>query len=189
MRSDLEKLERVCGEELAAGPNRMISVGFACCSRILGLFAGALGRDAQARTYFESALSFSKHAGFLPELAWTCLDYGSFLAAEGESERALELAREGAGLAEELSMVPLGRELKKLLRHLEGQAPDGLTERELEVLGLAPAGQSNQEIAGALFISYHTVVNHVRHIYEKTGVRSRVELAQYARRDGISVAD
>jgi DNA-binding CsgD family transcriptional regulator len=188
LRSDLDTLESLCGEELAAPPNQMLTLGFAVLDRFRGLFAGALGRDEQARAYFESALSFCMNAGFGPELGWTCLDYAGFLAKKGERKRAKELVCEGVEMASQLSMVPLGQGLRRLLQRLEGEAPDGLTVRELEVLGLAASGQSNQEIAAALFISYHTVVNHVRHIYEKTGVRSRVELVQYALRNGIKIA-
>ena len=187
LRSDLDTFERLCGEELAAPPNQMLTLGFAVLDRFRGLFAEALGRDEQARAYFESALSFCRNGRFGPELGWTCLDYGDYLASKGEHKRAKELVSEGSGLASQLSMVPLGQGLRRLLQRLEGEAPDGLTARELEVLGLAASGQSNQEIAAALFISYHTVVNHVRHIYEKTGVRSRVELVQYALRNGIKI--
>jgi len=185
LRSDLDALEGVCREELAAPPNQMIMEGFAVLDHFRGLFAGALERDEQSRAYFENALSFCRNAGFGPELGWTCLDYGEYLASKGEHKRARGLVSEGMGLASQLSMSPLEKELRRLLQRLEGETPDRLTARELEVLGLAASGQSNQEIAEALFISYHTVVNHIRHIYEKTGVRSRVELAQYALRHEI----
>ena len=44
--------------------------------------------------------------------------------------------------------------------------------RELEVLRLMARGMANDEIAGALSISPHTVRNHVSSVYEKLGVRS-----------------
>lgn len=43
---------------------------------------------------------------------------------------------------------------------------DPLTERELEILGLIAQGQSNQQIADALFISVGTVKGHVNHILD-----------------------
>ena len=53
----------------------------------------------------------------------------------------------------------------------------GITPREEEVLELACAGKTNQEIADRLFISVQTVKDHVYSIYRKTKVRNRVELA------------
>ncbi len=52
----------------------------------------------------------------------------------------------------------------------------GLTKREEEVLGLLAAGMTTTQIEGELSISKGTARNHIRHIYEKTGVHSRDEL-------------
>jgi len=50
-----------------------------------------------------------------------------------------------------------------------------LSLRELEVLKLIEAGNSNQEIAGSLFISIPTVKRHISNIYAKLGVKSRTQ--------------
>ena len=52
----------------------------------------------------------------------------------------------------------------------------GLSEREKELLPLIVEGLSNEEIAARLFISPHTVKNHITSIYRKTGVANRFEL-------------
>lgn len=49
----------------------------------------------------------------------------------------------------------------------------GLTEREREVLECLVSGQTKQQIADDLFVSYHTVDMHVRNIYAKLHVHSR----------------
>ncbi|HEY8581489.1 MAG TPA: LuxR C-terminal-related transcriptional regulator [Capillimicrobium sp.] len=60
-----------------------------------------------------------------------------------------------------------------------------LSLRELEVLTAMTAGRPNPEIAERLAISRHTVATHVEHVLHKLGVRSRVEAAARATRDGL----
>lgn len=58
--------------------------------------------------------------------------------------------------------------------------PNGLTERELEVLRLVAIGRSNREIADALVISRRTAEHHVQHIYDKVGVSTRAAVSMFA---------
>jgi len=51
-----------------------------------------------------------------------------------------------------------------------------ITGREMEVCCLIKDGFENKEIASRLFISIHTLKNHVRHIYQKIGVHTRAQL-------------
>lgn len=52
-----------------------------------------------------------------------------------------------------------------------------LSPREMEVLGLISQSMTNEEIAEKLFLSPKTVKTHLRNIYEKAGIRNRVEAA------------
>ena len=52
----------------------------------------------------------------------------------------------------------------------------GLTDREEQIIELIKDGKSNQEIEDTLYISVHTVKNHIYNIYQKTGVNSRTQL-------------
>ena len=63
-----------------------------------------------------------------------------------------------------------------------GPAPDrhGLTARELEVLRLVAAGQSNRAIASALVLSEHTVARHLQNIFRKLDVSSRTAASAFA---------
>ena len=63
--------------------------------------------------------------------------------------------------------------------------PDGLTQREVEILGLIAQGLTNAEIAESLFLSNHTVKTHINRIFAKTGSRDRVAAIGYAQRHGI----
>jgi ligand-binding sensor domain-containing protein/DNA-binding CsgD family transcriptional regulator len=56
-----------------------------------------------------------------------------------------------------------------------------LTKREQEVLGLILQGKSNRDIETELFISAKTVKNHIYNLYQKLGVKSRLELANAVR--------
>lgn len=58
----------------------------------------------------------------------------------------------------------------------EGLRRFGLTRREVEVASLVCEGLRNNEIAERLFISEYTVINHLRAIYEKLGVKNRTSL-------------
>jgi DNA-binding CsgD family transcriptional regulator/pimeloyl-ACP methyl ester carboxylesterase len=67
------------------------------------------------------------------------------------------------------------------------QALNGpLSTREVEVLRLVAAGQSNHQIASELVISLSTVLHHITNILTKTGCRNRTEAAVYARDRGIA---
>ncbi|MHB9145142.1 MAG: response regulator [Symbiobacteriia bacterium] len=61
---------------------------------------------------------------------------------------------------------------------------EGLTSREMEVLGMIAQGLSNREIAEKLYISEKTCKNHVSSIFAKIGVGDRTQAALYAIRQG-----
>jgi DNA-binding NarL/FixJ family response regulator len=63
--------------------------------------------------------------------------------------------------------------------------PDGLTQREVEILGLIAQGLTNREIADRLFLSNHTIKTHINRIFAKTGSRDRVAAIAYAQRHRI----
>ncbi len=64
----------------------------------------------------------------------------------------------------------------------------GLTTREMEVMQLVERGFKNKEIASSLGIQTGTVKIHLRHIYEKTGVRCRYGLALSGLRERVEAS-
>lgn len=167
-----------------------------CSERILGLLAHTMGNPGQATGHFEDALAFCRKGGYRPELAWTCHDYADALLVgahgctplPGERARAMSLLDEGWSVASELGMIPLMERVQALQKKAAAQPasaplyPDGLTQREVEVLRLIAAGKSNREIAEELTISLKTVARHISNIFAKTNAANRTEAAAYAAR-------
>jgi two-component system response regulator NreC len=63
--------------------------------------------------------------------------------------------------------------------------PDGLSERELEILRLIALGKTNSQVADELFLSVRTVETHRSHIQQKLGISGRSELVRYALDKGL----
>lgn len=64
--------------------------------------------------------------------------------------------------------------------------PAGLSEREIEVLGLVIRGLSNRQMAEVLFLSPKTVDHHIQHIYDKIGASTRVGATLFALQHGLA---
>jgi DNA-binding CsgD family transcriptional regulator len=67
---------------------------------------------------------------------------------------------------------------RQAVRRLGGHGLVSLTQRERQVADLVVSRYTNPEIAAALFLSPKTVETHLRHIFHKLDVTSRVELAR-----------
>jgi DNA-binding CsgD family transcriptional regulator len=109
--------------------------------------------------------------------------YGSFLCPQGEAEA-------DAGY---LRFTVIGRRTgfpsRSVAVVLVSPAGDlhGLTQREMQIVGLLVEGWSNHRIASALFIAERTVATHVEHILAKLGVPSRALAAARALRWGLYI--
>jgi len=75
----------------------------------------------------------------------------------------------------------------RLVSQLRMPAQDTLSERELEILVLIAAGETNRGAAGRLFISEATVKTHLLHIYAKLGVNDRAAAVATAYERGLLV--
>jgi two-component system response regulator NreC len=101
-------------------------------------------------------------------------------AAESELLNAIESARAGHTYVD----PSVGARLAAEPAH--GRArPDGLSEREVQVLRLIALGNTNTEVAQHLGISVRTVETHRAHIQQKTGAGARSALVRYTREHGL----
>lgn len=60
-----------------------------------------------------------------------------------------------------------------------------LTPQEVRVLRLVGQGLSNEDIARRMFVAPSTVRSHLKHVYRKTGLKSRAEAVRYANQNGL----
>ncbi|MFQ6028202.1 MAG: LuxR C-terminal-related transcriptional regulator, partial [Dehalococcoidia bacterium] len=172
-----------------------ISVPLIADGRLLGLLAQTMGNRDEAIVHFEDALDRCRKAGYRPELAWTCHDYADALlqhATASNNDKARALLDEALSISIELGMGPLLERVIALQERIQLQPvrapayPNGLTQREVEVLNLVAAGKTDREIAEELFISSRTVTTHVSSILNKTNTANRAEAAVYASRLGLA---
>ncbi|HSA96234.1 MAG TPA: LuxR C-terminal-related transcriptional regulator [Acidobacteriota bacterium] len=73
---------------------------------------------------------------------------------------------------------PEALQLKSGDAFAECAARFGITARESEIIRLLLEGKGPKEITGTLFISEHTVKNHIHNIYQKLGIRNRIQLVR-----------
>jgi len=144
-----------------------------------GAHLAAADGDCQgALAACERALSHHRHLPMPFELGRTLLVKGMIERRGRYKSAARESFGEALGIFEGLG-APLWadkarRELDKMACRA---AVDGLTNTERRVADLIAHGQTNREIASAMFVTENTVQTHLRHIFQKLGVRSRTELA------------
>ena len=168
--------------------------------------AAASELEATAATYATSGLE-----------AMAAAARGAVLLAEGQAEEALPVLREACRRWHELGAaydaartcvrlaeayralgdaVSAAAEVERAKAAYERlgvhppvwESPDGLTQRECEVLALVADGRSNRQIGEALYISDRTVARHLTNIFHKIGVTSRTQAARYAIDRGVTTA-
>ena len=84
-----------------------------------------------------------------------------------------------------LEKEAIGRALGKILQGDASRAKNILTPREVEIVKMVAEGHGNREVAERLFISEGTVKTHLHTIYEKLGLKGRVQLVAYVRENGL----
>ena len=136
-----------------------------------------LHAEGDARIPFEQGRQL---AALIPNARLVPLDSKNHLLIESEPawQAALSEVRQFLGVEKEGVGAPTNQEPFPTY-------PDGLSQREVEVLRLVASGMTNQEIADRLFISVGTVSTHVKNLLNKTNCANRTEATAYAGRKGL----
>jgi DNA-binding NarL/FixJ family response regulator len=146
------------------------------------------GRDSSRLPDADAAVAAWEAVGQPHEAAAALTHAARIALAERAGQQAAARLRRAAPIAARLGASPLAVQIAGLTRRAgcDGNADDaGLTGRELEVLRLVAAGQSNREIAAALVISPKTASVHVSNILAKLGAATRTEAAVKAHELGL----
>ncbi|MEU6410796.1 AAA family ATPase [Microbispora sp. NPDC046933] len=146
-----------------------------------------LAPPAEAGERFTQALELHRQGACAFETARTRLLYGGMLrrsrrpgAAREHLHGALEtFERYGARRWSEHARAEL-RAAGESVRPSGSRSEAGrlLTAQQFQIAGLVAEGATNREVAARLFISPRTVEHHLRNIFARLGVRSRVELTR-----------
>jgi DNA-binding CsgD family transcriptional regulator len=154
----------------------------------------ALGIEARSRALlvegrvaddlYREAIERLTRSRVVVELARARLLYGEWLRRERRRIEAREQLRTAhdlfSGMGAHIFAQRARRELLatgECTRRRTVDTPDSLTTQEQQVVRLARAGRSNQEIGSQLFISTKTVEYHLHKAFAKLGISSRHELA------------
>jgi DNA-binding NarL/FixJ family response regulator len=156
---------------------------------------GLLHRDPRA---LASAITGYRSTGRPLALAAACEDLGELMAASADTTPAIPYFEEAGRLA---SASGAGRDQERIRRRLRRlgvrtgpvrnhtAGPQGLgslTDSERKLIPFVVEGLTNRAIADRLYVSVHTVNTHMKHIFTKLGINSRVELTRLAIERAIS---
>jgi ATP/maltotriose-dependent transcriptional regulator MalT len=183
--------ERSFAASAPPGDSGNIPLGRTWTARTMAVLALDAGDPDTAAALALEAAKAAHSVGVIVESALSRALAGRALAAAGRTDEATaELQRaadrlDACGAARyrdetERELRKLGRVVHRRTRRgaSAGEALAELSERELEVGRLVVDRKTNREIAGELFVSLKTVETHMRNLFRKLNVSSRVEVAR-----------
>lgn len=144
----------------------------------------ALAGRGDVRAHFETSLAHaSAHSPF--QRARTELLYGEWLRREREPSEARDHLRRAVEQFRILGTRPWEQradaELRatgETTRKRDPSTLDDLTPQELQIAGLVASGMTNRQIAAQLYLSPRTIDYHLRKVFTKLGLASRIELVR-----------
>jgi DNA-binding CsgD family transcriptional regulator len=171
--------ERLSDRAIASGTDW--ALGLLARSRAL------IARDRDTEVNFQQAIDWLQAAEIKTDLGRAYLLFGEWLRSERRSHDARTLLQKawhifesmGAEIFAERARLQLSASAARATPRQQRDTLDSLTPQEGQVAELAAEGLTNREIAARLLISASTVDYHLRKVFQKLGVRSRVELVEY----------
>jgi DNA-binding CsgD family transcriptional regulator len=182
--------------EMAADAYRRLNARTAASGTdwALGIDARAnalLSEGATAELLYREAIAHLGKTRLRIDLARAHLLYGEWLRRERRRVDAREQLRTAHGMFDAMGVDAFAARARQELR-ATGEATrkrspaardEELTAQEAVIARLARDGLSNPEIGTRLFISAHTVQYHLRKVFAKLGITSRVQLDRVMPRD------
>lgn len=145
----------------------------------------ATGEPAAALSPLERARSIYAETGARYEVARVQALAGTARRALGDEDTAQMELQAAAAVFRELGASPDLSRVERILNPEPAGSPGGLSPREIEVLELVAAGNTNRAIAERLVISEKTVARHMSNLFTKLGVGSRAAATAYAYEHGL----
>ena len=171
----------------------MIAAGDAASERGTGVDASVSAAEAQ----YQLAIRHLEQSRHIPVLARARLVYGEWLRRQRRRRDARDQLSAACEMFTRLGMGAFAERARVELRAAGELAASGavhgagdLTPQELQIARLASEGASNAEIAARLFISASTVEYHLRKVFRKLGITTRVRIGHaLSGRYGIAAAE
>ena len=178
---DAEAAARLAREQLAVargvGAPRELGMSLRCAAAALD--------EADRLALLQEAVAVLEDSGARLELAHALADLGTELGRLRRRREARDVQRRALQLADDCGAVALAERARTELQagpgrraRIELTGPNSLTAAEWRVCRQAADGQTNREVAQALFVTEKTVERHLSNAYHKLGIRSRFQLAE-----------
>jgi DNA-binding CsgD family transcriptional regulator len=149
------------------------------------LAAGLVATPRPSLRLLQEAVDLLERTQAKLELARALVELGAALRRKGRRAAARETLRRGLELAHRAGARPLAEHARGELvaagarpRRPVFTGVDALTASELRVARLAADGLANREIAERLFVTERTVETHLRHVFQKLDITSRLQLPE-----------
>ena len=177
---DKQRAAKLAREQLAAARRVGAPGGLGMSLRTAALAVG----DDERVALLREAVAVLEHGPARLELAHALADLGAELSRCGRRTEGRDAQRRAISLAGRCGAVALAESAMAGLHAGPGRrarfeltGPSALTAAERRVCRQVAGGQTNREVAQALFVTEKTVERHLSSAYQKLGIRSRFQLA------------